>query len=213
MASFPSHDICGSSVPVNIAPVAQTSASAISGPATPQGNLSAIGTLLSKSGFTQSFTEHGIIIGLANIRADLNYQQGMRRMWSRRTRYDFYFPAFANLGEQAVLSKEIYCTGDAADDDVFGYQERWAEYRYHPALITGRFRSTAASTLDSWHLAQKFSYRPLLNDTFIAENPPISRVSAVNTSLTNQFIFDSFFNIKMARPMPMYSVPGSIDHF
>ena len=203
----------GSSVPVNIAPVAQTSASAISGSATPQGNLSAIGTLLSKSGFTQSFTEHGIIIGLANIRADLNYQQGMRRFWSRRTRYDFYFPAFANLGEQAVLSKEIYCTGDTADEDVFGYQERWAEYRYHPSLITGRFRSTAASTLDSWHLAQKFSSRPLLNGTFINEDPPISRVSAVNTALTNQFIFDSFFNIKMARPMPMYSVPGSIDHF
>ena len=203
----------GSSVPVNIAPVAQTSASAISGSATPQGNLSAIGTLLSKSGFTQSFTEHGVIIGLANIRADLNYQQGMRRMWSRRTRYDFYFPAFANLGEQSVLSKEIYCTGDAADEDVFGYQERWAEYRYHPALITGRFRSTAASTLDSWHLAQKFSARPLLNATFINEDPPISRVSAVNTALTNQFIFDSFFNIKMARPMPMYSVPGMIDHF
>ena len=203
----------GSSVPVNIAPVAQTSASAISGSATPQGNLSAIGTLLSKSGFTQSFTEHGIIIGLANVRADLNYQQGMRRLWSRRTRYDFYFPAFANLGEQAVLSKEIYCTGDPADEDVFGYQERWAEYRYHPSLITGRFRSTAASTLDSWHLAQKFSSRPLLNETFISEDPPISRVSAVNTALTNQFIFDSFFNIKMARPMPMYSVPGSIDHF
>ena len=169
--------------------------------------------MLSKSGFTQSFTEHGIIIGLANIRADLNYQQGMRRMWSRRTRYDFYFPAFANLGEQAVLSKEIYCTGDPADDDVFGYQERWAEYRYNPSLITGRFRSTAASTLDSWHLAQKFSSRPLLNGAFINEDPPISRVSAVNTALTNQFIFDSFFNIKMARPMPMYSVPGSIDHF
>ena len=168
------HDIGGSSVPVNIAPVAQTSASAISGSATPQGNLSAIGTLLSKSGFTQSFTEHGIIIGLANIRADLNYQQGMRRMWSRRTRYDFYFPAFANLGEQAVLSKEIYCTGDPADDDVFGYQERWAEYRYHPAHITGRFRSTAASTLDSWHLAQKFSSRPLLNAAFINEDPPIA---------------------------------------
>ena len=136
----------GSSVPVNIAPVAQTSASAISGSATPQGNLSAIGTLLSKSGFTQSFTEHGVIIGLANVRADLNYQQGMRRMWSRRTRYDFYFPAFANLGEQAVLSKEIYCDGGSSDNDVFGYQERWAEYRYHPALITGRFRSTAPLT-------------------------------------------------------------------
>ena len=182
----------GSSVPVNIAPVAQTSASAISGSATPQGNLSAIGTLLSKSGFTQSFTEHGVIIGLANIRADLNYQQGMRRMWSRRSRYDFYFPVFANLGEQAVFSKEIYCTGDPADEDVFGYQERWAEYRYHPSLITGRFRSTAASTLDSWHLAQKFSSRPLLNNAFINEDPPISRVSAVNTALTNQFILTLF---------------------
>ena len=167
---------------------------------------SAIGTLLSKSGFTQSFTEHGVIIGLANIRADLNYQQGMRRMWSRRTRYDFYFPAFAQLGEQAVLSKEIFCDGNIGDEDVFGYQERRAEYRYHPSLITGRFRSTAASTLDSWHLAQKFAYRPLLNVDFISEDPPISRVSAVNTSLTNQFIFDSFFNIKMARPMPMYSM-------
>ena len=110
---------------------------------------------------------------MANVRADLNYQQGMRRMWSRRTRYDFYFPAFANLGEQAVLSKEIYCTGDVADDDVFGCQERWAEYRYHPALITGRFRSTAASTLDSWHLAQRFMSRPLLNNAFINEDPPI----------------------------------------
>ena len=144
--------------------------------------------MLSKSGFTQSFTEHGVIIGLANIRADLNYQ-GMRRMWSRRTWYDFYFPAFANLGEQAVLSKEIYCTADPADDDVFGYQERWAEYRYHPSLITGRFRSTAASTLDSWHLAQRFLSRPLLNGAFINEDPPIARVSAVNTALTYASLF------------------------
>ena len=116
-------------------------------------------------------------------------------------------------GVQTCALPILPSTYSATGENAFGYQERWAEYRYHPALITGRFRSTAASTLDSWHLAQKFSYRPLLNDTFIAENPPISRVSAVNTSLTSQFIFDSFFNIKMARPMPMYSVPGSIDHF
>ena len=110
------------------------------------------------------------------VRADLNYQAGMDRMWSRRTRYDFYFPAFANLGEQAVLSKEIYCAGNGASGDelVFGYQERWAEYRYHPALITGRFRSTAASTLDSWHLAQRFTALPALNDSFIQDNPPLS---------------------------------------
>ena len=134
-------------------------------------------------------------------------------MWSRRTRYDFYFPAFANLGEQSVLSKEIFCDGTSSDELVFGYQERWAEYRYHPALITGRFRSTAASTLDSWHLAQRFTARPTLNQDFIVENPPIDRVTAVSTDLTNQFIFDSFFSIKAARPMPMYSVPGLIDHF
>ena len=130
-------------------------------------------------------------------------------MWSRKTRYDFYFPAFANLGEQAVLSKEIYCDGTAADDTVFGYQERWAEYRYHPSLITGRFRSTAASTLDAWHLAQRFTGRPVLNGTFIEENVPISRVTAVNTSLTNQFIFDSFFDTKPNTIMNTYTI-GSV---
>nr|QJB20945.1 MAG: major capsid protein [Microvirus sp.] len=203
----------GSSSPLSVTPIAQTSATQSAGTETPQGNLAAMATMLSKTGFTQSFTEHGVIIGIANIRADLNYQQGLRLMWSRRTRYDFYFPAFAHLGERAVLSKEIYCDGTAGDDSVFGYQERWAEYRYHPAMITGRFRSTAASTLDSWHLAQKFSSRPLLNSNFISDNPPVPRVTAVNTSLTNQFIFDSFFDIKVARPLPMYSVPGFIDHF
>ena len=127
------------------------------------GTLAAMATGLSRHGFTQSFTEHGIIIGLVNVRADLNYQQGIRRMWSRRTRYDFYFPAFAHLGEQAVLSREIYATGDPEDFEVFGYQERWAEYRYHPSMITGKFRSTAAGTLDAWHLAQRFVSRPTLN--------------------------------------------------
>ena len=203
----------GSSTPVNISPIAQTSATDESGSSTPQGNLAAMGTVLAKCRFNQSFTEHGMIIGLASIRADLTYQQGLRRMWSRKTRYDFYFPAFAHLGEQAVLSKEIYCDGLPADEDVFGYQERWAEYRYHPTMITGRFRSTSASTLDAWHLAQRFGNRPMLNNSFIEERPPIARVTAVNTDLTNEFIFDSFFNINAARPMPLYSVPGLIDHF
>ena len=138
-------------------------------------------------------------------------------MWSRLTRYDFYWPVLSHLGEQAVLNKEIYAQGtsggSANDANVFGYQERWAEYRYFPSMISGLMRSTAAGTIDAWHLAQRFLSRPLLNGAFINEDPPIVRVSAVNTSLTNQFIFDSFFNIKMARPMPMYSVPGSVDHF
>ena len=205
----------GGSTPVNINPIAQTSATAAAGTDTPLGNLAAVGTALAtNNGFTQSFTEHGMVIGLASIRADLTYQQGMRRMWNRRTRYDFYFPVFAHLGEQAVLNKEIYAEGTAADDNVFGYQERWAEYRYHPSMISSLFRSTAAGTLDAWHLAQKFTSLPTLNDTFIQDNPPVDRVVAIGSGANGaQFIFDSFFDIKAARPMPLYSVPGLIDHF
>jgi hypothetical protein len=148
------------------------------------------------------------------VRADLTYQQGLQRMWSRSTRYDFYFPAFATLGEQAVLNKEIYCQGTSADDDVFGYQERWAEYRYKPSQITGLFRSTAAGTLDAWHLAQNFGTLPTLNDTFIADTPPVDRIVAVGEEANGQqFLFDAFFDVKQARPMPLYSVPGLIDHF
>jgi hypothetical protein len=205
----------GGTTPVNINPIAQTSATAASGTDTPLGNLAAVGTALAtNNGFTQSFTEHGVIIGLANIRADLTYQQGMRRMWNRRTRYDFYFPVFAHLGEQAVLNKEIYADGNTTDEDVFGYQERWAEYRYHPATISSLFRSTAAGTLDAWHLSQNFTSLPTLNNTFIVDNPPVDRVVAIGSGANGaQFIFDSFFDIKAARPMPLYSVPGLIDHF
>lgn len=203
---------------VTINPVAQTSATSADGTDTPQGNLSAIGTsLLRGHGFTQSFTEHGYVIGLVCVRADLTYQQGMRKHWSRLSRYDYYFPAFAMLGEQAVLSREIYCTGQdtpTEDEEVFGYQERWAEYRYLPSEITGLMRSTAAGTIDAWHYSQRFTDRPALNLTFLAEQPPISRTTAV-TSLANgqQFLFDAFFDVKAARPLPMYSVPGLIDHF
>ena len=205
----------GGSVPVSINPVAQTSATASGAGATPLGNLAAMGTALAMGhGFTQSFTEHGIVLGLVSIRADLTYQQGMRRMWSRRTRYDFYFPVFAHLGEQAVLNKEIYTTGTSSDDDVFGYQERWAEYRYLPAQITSLFRSTAAGTLDAWHLAQNFATLPTLSSSFIEDTPPVDRVVAIGAEANGQqFIFDSFFDIRAARPMPLYSVPGLIDHF
>jgi len=206
----------GGSTPININPIAQTSGTNASGTTTPLGNLAAMGTALAHNhGFTQSFTEHGVIIGMVSIRADLTYQQGLDRMWSRSTRYDFYFPAFATLGEQSVLQKEIYATGDStADNTVFGYQERWAEYRYKPSKITGLFKSTASGTLDGWHLAQKFTAAPTLNTTFIQDTPPVSRVVAVGAAANGaQFLFDSFFDVKMARPMPMYSVPGLIDHF
>jgi hypothetical protein len=205
----------GGSTPIQINPIAQTSGTNASGTSTPLGNLAAMGTGLAHGhGFTQSFTEHGVIIGLVSVRADLTYQQGLRKMWSRSTRYDYYFPAFAMLGEQAILNKEIYVRGTSDDNNVFGYQERWAEYRYNPALITGLFKSTSAGTIDGWHLAQKFTSLPTLNSTFIQENPPVDRILAVGSAANGQqFLCDTFFSNRVARPMPMYSVPGLIDHF
>ena len=206
----------GGHSPVNINPIAQTSGSGATGTTAPLGTLGAMGTsLVQGHGFSQSFVEHGMIIGLVNVRADLTYQQGLHKMWSRSTRYDFYFPVFAHLGEQAVLNKEIYVTGDSTQDDgVFGYQERWAEYRYRPSQITGQFRSTYSNTLDGWHLAQKFSNLPALNADFIQDNPPIDRILAVGSqALGSQFYFDAFFDVIKVRPLPMYSVPGLIDHF
>nr|QJB19987.1 MAG: major capsid protein [Microvirus sp.] len=207
--------IGGGSTYVNVNPIAQTSATSISGGATPLGNLAAMGTALASGhGFTYHAQEHGYIIGLVNVRADLTYQQGLPKMWSRETRYDFYFPVFAHLGEQAILNKEIYVTGTSTDDDVFGYQERWAEYRYKPSQITGLFKSTSTGTIDAWHYAQKFTSLPTLNNTFIQETPPIERTTAVGSAANGQqFLMDAFFDCKMARPMPMYSVPGLIDHF
>nr|QJB21034.1 MAG: major capsid protein [Microvirus sp.] len=200
----------GGSTPVNINPIAQTTAT-VSGQ-TPQGNLAAMGTIKATGhGFTKSFTEHCLLIGLVCVRADLTYQQGMPRMFSRRTRFEHYWPALAGLGEQAVLNKEIYCDGSANDALVFGYQERYAEYRYKPSVITGKFRSTYATPLDVWHLSQKFTALPALGASFIEENPPISRVIAVTSE--PQFLFDSFFSLKCARPMPVFGVPGLIDHF
>ena len=207
--------IGGGSTYVNVNPIAQTSATSISGGATPLGNLAAMGTALASGhGFTYHAQEHGYIIGLVNVRADLTYQQGLNKMWSRSTRYDFYFPVFAHLGEQAILNKEIYVTGTSTDNDVFGYQERWAEYRYKPSQITGLFKSTSSGTIDAWHYAQKFTSLPTLNTTFIQETPPIDRTTAVGSAANGQqFLMDAFFDCKMARPMPMYSVPGLIDHF
>ena len=205
----------GGSTPVNVNPVAQTSATVQEQEDTPQGNLAAFGTaMISNHGFTKSFTEHSIIIGLVSVRADLNYQQGLSRMFSRSTRWDFYWPALSHIGEQAVLNKEIFAQGSGgptADDQVFGYQERFAEYRYKPSIITGQFRSNYAQSLDSWHLAQDFDNLPTLNASFIEDQPPVERVIAVPSE--PHFLFDSYFSLKCARPMPVYSVPGLIDHF
>nr|QJA43246.1 MAG: major capsid protein [Microvirus sp.] len=195
-------------------PIAQTSATGVTGGSTPIGQLSGMATAVARHGFTYSATEHGFVIGLVAVRADLTYQQGLRRSWFRSTRYDFYWPAFAMLGEQTILNKEIYCRGDANDNLVFGYQERWAEYRYHPSEITGLFRSTSAGTIDPWHLAQRFTSLPTLNSTFIEDTPPLSRVLAVGAGANGQqILFDAVFSNKAARPLPMYSVPGLIDHF
>lgn len=199
----------GSSARISINPVQQTSAT---NETTPQGNLAAYGVVSdSFHGFSKSFVEHGYVFGFVNVRADLTYQQGLNRMWSRQGRFDFYWPVLAHLGEQAVLNKEIYAQGTADDDEVFGYQERFAEYRYYPGQITGKFRSTDPQPLDSWHLAQKFSSLPTLSAQFIQDNPPVDRVIAVQNE--PQFLFDSYIRLKCARPMPVYSVPGLVDHF
>ena len=208
----------GGSTLVNINPIAQTGPTGTTGASTPLGNLAAMGTILKQAdGFNQAFTEHGHIIGIANVRADISYQQGLRRMWSRSTRYDFYMPVFAMLGEQSILNKEIYVTGTTAQDNgVFGYQERWAEYRYRPSLLTGYFRSTTSPTIDYWHYSQKFTALPTLNDAFITDGSQevVSRSTAVGASADGQqFLMDAFFNLKAAQLLPMYSVPGLIDHF
>lgn len=198
----------GGSTPVIVKPIARTDSS--------PGVLGAMGVASFRShGFSKSFTEHGYIIGLVNVRADLTYQEGLDRMWSRQTRYDFYWPSLAHLGEQAVLNKEIYIDaasiGDSSFEDVFGYQERFAEYRYKPSRITGKFRSNDAASLDAWHLGIEFGAQPTLDDTFIQDNPPLDRVIATPTE--PHFIFDSYIQMECVRPMPMYSVPGFVDHF
>ena len=193
---------------VDITSVPQTGESGT----TPQGNLSAFGTLTSThEGFTKSFTEHGHVIGILNVRADLTYQQGLDRMWSRQTKYDIYWPALAHLGEQPVYNKEIYAQNDANDDLVFGYQERWSEYRYKPSHITGKLRSTYSTPLDMWHLSEKFDSLPTLSSAFITSSPPIDRIIAVTDE--PQFVLDSFINVHTVRPMPTYSTPGSLTRF
>lgn len=196
---------------VNVNPIAQTSAT---DDTSPQGNLSAYGVTAAKfHGFTKSFVEHGYIFGFVCARADLTYQQGINKMWLRSTVYDLYWPTFAHLGEQAILLKEIYATGNTEQDNsVFGYQERYAEYRYKPSQITGKFRSSViGGNLDVWHLSQFFKNAPTLNEEFILENPPIERIIAVPSE--PEFLLDIGFRYTTVRPMPMFGTPGLVDHF
>lgn len=196
---------------INVNPVQQTSSTDESS-GTPQGNLAAYAVGFdSRHCFTKSFVEHGWIIGLVCVQSDLTYQQGLNRMWSRKARFDYYWPVFAHLGEQAILNKEIYAQGNEQDDEVFGYQERYAEYRYFPSMITGQLRSTSSTPLDVWHLAEKFENLPKLNNQFIIDKTPIERVVAVTDE--PPIILDAWFDMKCVRPMPVYSTPGLVDHF
>ncbi len=203
----------GNRVPININQVIQQSGTG-SGSSTPQGTVVGMSqTTDSHSDFIKSFTEHGFIIGVMVARYDHTYQQGLDRLWSRKDRFDYYWPVFANIGEQAVKNKEIYAQGNAEDDQVFGYQEAWADYRYKPNRVTGEMRSSYAQSLDVWHLADDYASRPSLSDSWIREDKSnIDRVLAVQSSNANQFFADIYVQNRATRPMPMYSVPGLIDH-
>lgn len=202
----------GNRVPININQVIQQSGTQ-SG-TTPQGTVVGMSqTTDSHSDFIKSFTEHGFIIGVMCARYDHTYQQGLERFWSRKDRFDYYWPVFANIGEQAVKNKEIYAQGNAEDDEVFGYNEAWADYRYKPNRVTGEMRSAYKQSLDVWHLADDYSTRPSLSDSWIREDKAnIDRVLAVQSSVSNQFFADIFVQNRATRAMPIYSVPGLIDH-
>ncbi|WNK13995.1 MAG: major capsid protein [Microvirus sp.] len=204
----------GGSMSINIHPVTQTAPKAST--STPLGFLAAMGIAAkSGQGFTKSFTEHGVLLGICSVRADLTYQEGLNKMWTRQTKYDYYWPGLSHIGEQSVLEQEIAPYGSAGgsiDATVFGYQERYAEYRYHPSRVSAQFRSSFTTSLDYWHLAQILPSQVALNQAFIEENPPIQRALAV-LSPYPEIIMDTFMDLKCTRPMPVYSVPGLIDHF
>lgn len=194
----------GGSTPIRIQAVPRTDSS--------PGELGALGVAAFRShGFTKSFTEHCLIIGLAAVRGDIHYSEGIDRMWKRESRFDFYWPSFAHLGEQSILNSEIYADGTSNDDDVFGYQERYAEYRYKPSKITGKFRSNDPASLDSWHLGVEFGSLPTLDSDFIKDATPIDRVIATPTE--PHFIMDMYHDLSSVRPMPVYAIPGYVDHF
>lgn len=202
----------GNRIPVNINQVVQNSATQADG--TPLGDTAAFSVTTDVHGdFIKSFVEHGFVIGIMVARYDHTYQQGLERFWSRRDRLDYYFPVFANIGEQPILNKEIYAQGTDQDNEVFGYQEAWADYRYKPSRVAGEMRSKAPASLDVWHLADEYTQLPKLSDAWIREDKTnVDRVLAVTSSVSNQMFADLYVQCKATRPMPMYSIPGLIDH-
>lgn len=202
----------GNRIPIRVSQVVQQSSTAEG--TTPQGNVSGMSLTTDVHGdFRKSFTEHGILLGVCCARYPHTYQQGLERMWSRKTRFDFYWPALANIGEQAVLNKEIYAQGTDADEEVFGYQEAWAEYRYKPSRVAGEMRSTAPTSLDSWHFADDYASQPYLSSDWIQEDKSnVDRVLAVQSSVSNQIFADFYIENDTVRAMPMYSIPGLVDH-
>lgn len=201
----------GTRMPINISQVVQTSSTDST---SPQGNTAAYSVTGYKgNGYTKSFTEHGFVLTLVAVRTTHTYQQGIERKWSRLRRFDYYFPVFANIGEQAILNKEIYAQGNTEDTEAFGYQEPWAEYRYVPNRVSGAMRSNYAQTLDSWHLADDYDSLPILGSEWIQETKAnIDRTLAVQSSVEDQFFGDFYFINKATRPMPMYGIPGLVDH-
>ena len=201
----------GNRIPINISQVLQTSST---NDTSPQANVAGSSLTTDCHGdFISSFTEHGYIIGVMVARYDHTYQQGIARHWSRKTRFDYYWPVLANIGEQGVLNKEIYAQGTAQDDEVFGYQEAWADYRYKPSIVTSEMRSNSTKTLDSWHFADEYSELPMLSSSWIQEDKSnIDRVLAVQSSVSNQLFADLYIENETTRPMPLYSIPGLIDH-
>lgn len=199
----------GYRLPINVSQVIQTSST---DDTSPLGNTAALSvTTMNKPMFTKSFTEHGFIMGLAVVRTDQTYQQGIERMWSRKGRYDYYWPVLANIGEQAILNKEIYAQGNKADEEAFGYQEAWADYRYKPSKVTGLFRSNAAQSIDAWHYAQDYDALPTLSTAWMEQtDTEMKRTLAVQSQ--PDFIADFYFMNKTTRCMPVYSIPGLIDH-
>lgn len=200
----------GNRVPINVNQVIQQSGTA----ATPMGDTAAYSlTTDVNSDFTKSFTEHGFVIGLMVARYDHTYQQGLERFWSRKDRFDYYWPVLVNIGEQAVLNQEIYAQGNAADTEAFGYQEAWADYRYKPSRVTGEMRSTYATSLDVWHLGDDYSALPTLSDTWMREDKTnVDRCLAVKSTVSHQLFADLYIMNRTTRPMPMHSIPGLIDH-
>ena len=208
----------GGSTPVNISQVAQTTYQGTGTLEDAKGALSGIGTANGRHGFTYSATEHGMLIGVFNVRSDIRYSQGIERYFTKSTRYDFYYPVLSQIGEQSVLNKEIFHqgvpgTGASQDEGVFGYQERYGEMRYKQSLITGLMRPDASGTLAAYHLSEDFSSLPTLGSTFIQSNTRVPLDRAIAVPSQPQFIVDIFTDRQCARPMPLFGVPGNLDRF